>query len=598
MAGTVLSRMVISAKTFMRTWGNPEESYAARIQDVRSYRYQRLWDLYQGTAFADTAAWSKYKETFQLYRQTRTIWDHVHQLVEFYATHIWSGSLADDGLHLPNGVPNAVPLAQDTEPKLANAIGQLWLWWNFQEVMTMIVRYTAALGELLVELKDDTASGKVLINLVWPSYVRDVKLDESGNLKYYCVEYRVADPETRQLFTYRREVDGDSFRTYKNDQPFDYTKNPLPVGTEPYGEAYRAQDPLFGDDMVGSKGDVIPNPYGFVPAVWFRHYRMMGVRGEPAVWATQAELDEINQLFSHMLDKAHVSLEAPIVVSGNIAPNSLGRALNNMYGAVKRTFTDDLDNPRGDAESLNILEGPAGTDVKTIELKISEATQALDRIIAGIERKCPEITLYQLLRSMTQITGPGASRVVGDVDRKVRSIAASYDRRLINLQQMGVAIAGFRFHEGADGWQEPTDDQKKFEPFDLDSFKKGDLNHNIMPRDLVPMTESDRLALLIQKKSAITIIPNTQLAIEAGYDESVVQKWQDDYDQQQQQKFAQQQQLAQSSPFGARKPGAPADGPQRGQPNQNNANRGNQDTPKSAQSSSATQQRGALKAVK
>ena len=572
MPANFLSRSIISARTFLRTWGSPEHAYAAREQDVRAYRYQRLWDLYQGTAFNDLAAWGEYRRAFSLYRQTRIIWDHVHQLVEFYATHIWSGSLADDGLHLPDGVPNAIPLAEDTDETLAAAIGQLWLWWNFQETMTLLVRYTAALGECLVEIKDDPKRGKILIDIIWPSYVRDIRLDEAGNVKYYCVEYQVLDPDTNMPFTYRREVDDEFFRTFKDGESYDYIKNPLPIGTEPYGEAIGAPGMLdVGITLDGAK---IDNPYGFAPAVWFRHHRMLGVRGEPAVWATQAELDEINQLFSHMLDKAHVSLEAPIVVSGNIAPNALHRALNSMVGSVKRTFTEDLDEPRGDMESLNILEGPAGTEVKTIELKISEATQALDRIVAGIERKCPEITFYQQLREMTQLTGPAASRVLGDVDRKVRAIAAGYDRQLIKLHQMGISMASMRANEGLEGWSEKTDDQQKFATFNEGDFRAGKLNHNIMPRDIVPMSPLDRYQLLLVKKQVLDIIPQTQLAKEGGYDLAEAEAWQAEWDKQQEEKQQQALEQAEATAVIKRPPGAPAGGPQRGSPNQTQRSNG------------------------
>lgn len=579
MPANFLSRTILTARSFMRTWGNPEQAYAAREQDVRSYRYQRLWDMYQGTAFNDMAVWAEYRRAYALYRQTRVIWDHVHQLVEFYATHIWSGSLADDGLHLPNGVPNAIPLAEDTDETLAKAIGQLWLWWNFQEVMTMIVRYTAALGECLVELKDDPARGKILIDIIWPSYVRDIRLDEAGNVKYYCIEYNVLDEKTKITFLYKREVDAESFRTYRDNEPYDYVKNPLPVGTEPHGEAAHSFSLDYSLTTQQESGEKIDNPYGFAPAVWFRHYRMIGVRGEPAVWATQAELDEINQLFSHMLDKAHVSLEAPIVVSGNIAPNALSRALTNMVGSVKRTFTEDLSEPRGDSESLNILEGPAGTEVKTIELKISEAAEALDRIVAGIERKCPEITFYQQLRAMTQLTGPAASRVLGDVDRKVRAIASGYDRRLISLQQMGISMAAMRVAEGLEGWAEKSEEQKKFSGFDENSFKAGKLNHNIMPREIVPMSPRDRYELLQLKRTVLDIIPQVQLAKEGGYDEELVEKWQQEWEKQQDEKLKQEQEMMAMkapTPFAPRRgPGAPEGGPQRGSSVQKSGNRGN-----------------------
>jgi hypothetical protein len=576
----------VATKTFFRTWGNPEQQHALKEHEVRAYRYARLWDLYQGTAFEDLEAWAEYRRAFALYRQIRLIWDHVHSLVEFYATHVWSGSLADDGLKLPDGVPNAIPLAEDTDTSLAAAIGQLWKWWNFQEVMTMLVRYTAALGEMLVEIKDDPDRGKVLIDLVWPSYVKDIRLDEAGNVTYYCIEYQVWDEQRNDYYIYKREVDKQSFRTFKNGQPFDYTADSS--DPSPATATTAASSGLSETFLPGEGGAAIPNPYGFVPAVLFRHIRTLGVHGEPAVWATQSELDEVNALFSHIIDKSHVSLRAPIVVAGNIAPNSLQRALNNMVGAVKRTFTEDLDDPYADREELNILEGPAGTQVSTIELKITDATTVLDRVIAGIERKTPEVTFYEQLRAMTQLTGPAASRLLGDVEHRVRSISAGYDNNLVKLLQMGVAVAGWRVNSGdwdytVTGEPQPDDAfeavdgrarealtvaQKLFTGFDLDSYARGDLDFDIMPRDLVPMTSRERYELLQMKRNVLPFIPDVQLAKEGGYEEADAEKWVKEYEakqlKMQEREFQQQQQLAIKRPTGA-----PPGGPQKGSANQN-----------------------------
>lgn len=581
-ASRFMQALHVASETFFRTWGNPEQQYALKEENVRAYRYARLWDLYQGTAFEDMEAWAEYRRAFALYRQIRLIWDHVHGLVEFYATHVWSGSLADDGLKLPQGVANAIPLADDTDVALAAAIGQLWKWWNFQEVMTRIVRYTAALGELLVEIKDDPARGKVMIELIWPSYVRDIRLDEAGNVTYYCIEFQVWDDQNHDYYVYKREVDKESFRTYRNGMPYAYSGEVSPTGaTVTYAET--GVSDTYGD----AAGEEIPNPYGFVPAVLFRHIATMGVHGEPAVWATQGELDEVNALFSHIIDKSHVSLRAPIVVSGNIAPNSLLKAFQNMVGAVKRGFTEELDDPYADREDLNILEGPAGTQVSTIDLKITDAALVLDRIIAGIERKCPEVTFYEQLRQMTQLTGPAAGRLLGDVEHKVRSISSGYDNNLTKLLQMSVAIAGWRVNNGDwdyTGSASPeTDDifrlvtsperltaaQLLFEPFDLDSYAKGDLDFDIMPRDLVPATPKEILELIQMTRLALPFVPNDVLAKQAGYDPALAKTWIADYETKQKEEaeraFAQQKELG-----AIRKPvGAPPGGPQRGSANQN-----------------------------
>jgi hypothetical protein len=520
---------------FYRTWGGPDAQQQSNEYELRLYRYQRLWDYYQGTAFDDLEAWSRYRQAFGLYRQIRLVWDHFHALVEFYATHVWSGTLSLNGQPLPDGVANAIPLADDTADAIRVAIGQLWSWWNFQDVMTTLVRYTAALGEFLVELDDDTERGKVGITFVWPGHVTFLELDDAGNVKRYVIEYDAVDPDTNETYRYRRDVDQERFQTSRNRSL---------IGISDFQEM-----------------ETIPNPYGFVPAVWFRHIRIMGVHGEPAIWATQSELDEVNGLFSHIIDKSHVSLNAPIIVSGNIAPNVFRRALDDMSGAIRKTFTEDLDEPRGSREELNILEGPSGTTVSTIQLNVTDAAQILDRVIAGIERKTPEVTFYEQLRGMTQITGPAAARLLGDVEHKIRAIAGNYDRSLIKLLQMGLSVGGFRSHESLGGWATKSEQQTKFATFDLASYARGDLDFDIMPRDLVPMTAQEKYQLLAMKKAVLPHLPETQLAKEGGYHDDDIKQWLIPSPQELQQQ--RQQLLIAPAPTPTRPVGAPPGGPGR-----------------------------------
>jgi hypothetical protein len=479
------------AKMFGRSWGNPSEAPRADDQLVRERRYRLLWDLYQGTAFDNEDRWRDYKGTYSLYRQVRQLWDHAHALVEFYTTHIWTGSLAKDGLNLPNGVRNAVPLViEPGDEDLAAAIGQLWSWWVFQEQKDLLVRYTAALGETLVELVDDVEKGRVYIDVVWPGKVADIQLDISGNITSYEIKYEAEDSKG-DTFTYRRVVDKESFRFYRDDE------------------------------LVRT----VENPYGFVPARWFRHHRVLGVRGEPAIWSTQGQLDEVNSLFSNIIDKAHVSLRAPVLISGNVSSGAFQRALSSIVGTAKRVATGDLDVPTSGREELNILQGPQGTQISTIELEISEAGEALDRLIASIERKCPEITYYEKLRDMTQITGPSADNLMGDVAHRVRQVAGSYDAHLIALCQMGVAIAGWRRGRREGGWVEDTPDRAKFDGFDLESWEQGDLDFDIMPRPLVHPSEEDTLRVIGLRRQVIPIYPIEQAAMDAGYDEDTVAEW-------------------------------------------------------------------------
>lgn len=518
--------------SFYRSWGNPDQEKIVANQTLRRRRYLHLWDLYQGTAFDDVEFWQDYKGKHALYRQIRLLWDHVHSLVEFYATHVWHGALAHDGMNLPNGILNAIPLAPDTDPVVAQAIGQIFQSWVFQKKMVQIPRYTAAIGELLVEIVDDPEDGVPQAELVWPGRIESLSLDRDGDVASYALEYQADRPDGTS-YLYRREVDKERFVTYEDRKII----------------------------------NEIDNPYGFCPAVWFRHIPMLGVRGEPAIYSTQGQLDELNGLFSNLFDKAHVALRAPVVVSGNISPSSFQRALTNMVGTVKRAATADLVRPHAGREELNILQGPQGTTISTIELKISEAILALEQMIASIERKCPEVTFYEQLRSMTQLTGPGASRLLGDVDKKLKSASSGYDAELKRLLQKGIAIFGMRHAEGVGVWQTQREDLAVFGGFAIEDYTSNSIKFDILPREIVPSTQEENLRIITAKKSALPFFPMEQAGREAGYDEGTVKQWIANYEQAQERAMQTQIALAEAQPPPEVKnpPGAPPGGPQRGQ---------------------------------
>jgi hypothetical protein len=83
--------------------------------------------------------------------------------------------------------------SKDTNKALKDAVAQLWQWWNFQSLKANIPRQCAALGSVLVELKDDIERGKICCNQEWPGNVAELELDEAGNIQSYAVEYYTSD---------------------------------------------------------------------------------------------------------------------------------------------------------------------------------------------------------------------------------------------------------------------------------------------------------------------------------------------------------------------------------------------------------------------
>jgi hypothetical protein len=124
---------------------------------------------------------------------------------------------------------------------------------------------------------------------------------------------------------------------------------------------------------------------------------------------------------------------------------------------------------------------------------------------------------------MSQVTGPAAARLVGDVAGKVSEVQAAYDLQSMKLFQMSVAIAGMRANAG--DWGMLSRQQQKFLPFNLDSYALGDLDMAIMPRPLVVPTKQEIYA---EKQALWT---GVQLASSAGVSPEVALKdagWSED----------------------------------------------------------------------
>jgi hypothetical protein len=444
--------------SFRRTWDNPDAAIVETGYATRASQYAMLVAWYHNAAFDDLGAmgrWQRYRSDYKLYRATRSIYNPVRRLVDFYAGQVYPGVLSEDGSRLPDGVPLAIPLSEDTPLPLKDAIAQWWQWSNWQAGKSVFVRYGACTGDVLVEVVDDVARGKVTGNIVWPGRVVDLTLDAAGNVKGYAIEYRARDDAGR-VFLYRKEVDTASFRTFKDDNPFGY------------------------DDQDAESA----NPYGFVPAVWCKHSDFGGDHGGSVVRAL-GKLDELNSLAAHVHDQIHKKIAAPFVVWANGDVGSL----------FKRSRAAD-DIPAPDQDSALYLKGPEGGSLSSLtgDLDLGDALPYMQQLLIEIEHDHPELSMYQQLRGMGQVTGPAAARLVGDVASLVYEAQANYDQASIKLFQMSVAIAGWRVGTGAWG-RTLTRQQQKFAPFDLTSYARGELDIAIVPRPIIPETAAERLAM-------------------------------------------------------------------------------------------------------
>jgi hypothetical protein len=491
-----------------RVFEDPSTAHQQEMFAQRSSEFMLLWAYYNSSMFDKTArwlnsgswqnnafwpasgGWQLYKSNYNLYRNIRMIYNPVRRLVDSYAGWIYPGVLSEDGDDLPDGVQLAIPFSDDTDPALKMAIAQFWQWSNWQAKKSVLVRYGAALGSVLIEAIDDVERGKIYGEIQWPGFVRHLSLDAAGNVKAYSLQYSVWNLDEGS-YLYRKDVDQDQICYYRNDEPYDY-----------------------------GYGAIVENIYGFVPAVWIKHIDVGADYGSPSIAGSFGKIDELNNLASHAHDQIHKIIGAPAVIWSD-AP------ISNLFGkeSKNRGTTTDFEKPAQEQENVLMLKGPSGGSLSSLagNLSLSDTKEYMVNLLSEIESDHPELTFYQQLRTMSQVTGPGANRMMGDVESRVVECQANYDQAMIKLFQMSVAIGGMRANSGA--WGTLNRQQQKFKPFGLDSYARGDLDMAIMPRPLLMPTKKE----IAEEKQSMWL--GVQAAVTAGAPLELVLRdegWSDD----------------------------------------------------------------------
>lgn len=445
---------------FGRVYQNPAETEGGSVLGMQPY-YRLLWSYYDNSAFENTGAWSPYLGRYHLYRAMSLLYNPTQRLCDFYATHIYPGLLTANPAELPDEIALAVPLADDTTPEMRAALDQLWLWSRWQANKSVLCRYGAVAGNVLLECVDDVDEGRVYLNIVWPSLVSYLDLDPTGTILAYTLQYPARNDDGT-FYEYRKMVDRQQIQFFKDDQPFDY-----------------------------GEGTSYANPYGFVPATWIKHKDLGGNSGAPAIYGSIGKIDQLNSLASHVKDQIHKVIGAPVVLWADGGIGSLFSEKAQQKRVGREDPTTDIDR-----EGLLMLKGPMGGRVDTLagQLQLHEAAEHLTMLLTEIEADHPEVAMYRELRKMSQVTGPAATRLMGDVVAAVDESAANYDAGCVQAFAMCLAIGGWRANTG--DWPAPLrPEQAVFLPFNLDQLSSGALHVRILPRPLIATSVMEQLEI-------------------------------------------------------------------------------------------------------
>lgn len=436
--------------------------------------------FYANTIYEDARIWQQYKARYRLPRATRSIYNPTRRAVDFYSGAVYPGAWTEDGRAAAGGRPSAIRFAEETlaaRPALVTAAMQALTWGNWAAERMVYVREMAKLGSVFVEVIDDLERRKVYPQVTRLDWLDDLDLDASGNVQSYRLVYQAWDDETERPYRYRKDVDRETITEYRDDV-----------------------------EMRQSRND-----YGFAPAAWVRFRHVGGVFGAPAIDGVIPKIDEANRLASGIHNYIAQLQKQPAVFWSNSSPVPISAEIAKLDAPTSELTAASIE------ESMMWLwsNDPNGKVTPFLTpVPVEGAGVRLDKLMEEIEDDLPEIALSKDLRQMTQVSGPGAERIVSDVAAKLYEAEANADAGLIKVMQMCVAVGGWRLANG--DWGGASRQQAKFDGFDLASYDNGDLDLSLVERPLLEQTDTERMNALTLKK-AVAGLPDAAIQHELGY---------------------------------------------------------------------------------
>lgn len=373
-----------------------------------------------------------------LYKSTRPIYNPAGRQVNIYPALVYGGQL--DTANLDGG---AIPIQTDNEA-VRDAIRQLWAWSNWQQGKSVYVRTGAGKGDAFLKAVSQPSSGKVWIENLKPEYVKELELDERGNVKSIVICYDRYDATHNRWHEYEEYIDQDRFLTYRDRQLY-----------------------AWYEDANGNPVAEWDNEYGFVPVTHAKHRDVGRQFGVCVFQQAIGKIDELNSLASATHDQLRKSVNAVWAILGASKPEN-DPAMNDKKDVVPWVYF------------------PEGTDAKPMvaNLDFASALEVMQAQIDEIEADMPELRLHNLT-DVGQMSGVAIETLMMPAVGLITESMGNYDSALVRAQEMAITIGG---HHGFAG----------FESFNLNSYAAGDLQHSIKARSVIRdrIGRSEKIAAL------------------------------------------------------------------------------------------------------
>jgi len=404
---------------------------------------------------------------YGLPRNLRPVLSLVKPAIDWWPATLFGNVWTADGLPASDGQPNLLHYDRDTADEVRLAMQTAYTWANGGAEIPAWCRQGAMLGDAFGEIQVDYVRRKAYPKFWHPKHIQNIAWNDSGDVIGFTIEMPMQLPDGTR-YRWGKIVDKETITTLKDGLPFGYDGNPA----------------------------VIPNPWGFVPAVWWMFVNAGGQHGQSVTDGLYPVLDEVNGIVGSIDDYIHRFIKQPILIETPDTATAK-RKLDESAAAGKRGPTGDLANPNADRESLTSHMVPPGTAVHHLiqDLGLAASDPHVARLLDNIDANLPELTIDKRIAEARQVTGPGGRFIAAPMQRRVNHSFGNIASGLVKLGQMACSINGELIRTGEFGLRSTlTEQMRAFEPFSLASFDRGDLRCGLVTPKLVTPTMAEQAA--------------------------------------------------------------------------------------------------------
>lgn len=408
--------------------------------------------LYTTLALALKASGAKYTPL-------KSLRNPVYPLVEFYVNTVWSGPL-----------PGALPVVGPDQ--IRNAVSRIFRDSNWDVNKQEAIRQLPMTGCMFLKVasnSSDKKDRKVYIQPIKTKNITDFKLDPHGNVIEIRIEVRIEEVKDgkKDVYTYteywnKQEGSG---RFYKHNQEIGCALSQL-------GKPYET----ITLDSIGI--DFLPftyTPYNDSDdSGW----------GIPAAMPALDLIDEVNRKctrFSQLMfrhnDTTHVlTTNAMDAMQRPLAPPRIRKGGENQEDKTGGAQIIEI----GDSKFLS-LPGMAKLELLVPNIKWDAHLKAIESDMDWIKDTLPELRWYDIMKNRSEISGRALLVMLGPAIEKAVGVRGIAESSLSKALKMAMTIGSYI-------------GVKDFKS--LGSYEDGDLELTFAERDVIKLSEFERVALL------------------------------------------------------------------------------------------------------